>query len=744
MSVKDLFSSHEIKRLVMQAPSSVPHPLGSASAWLAQYPTLGDLDTLSVGGFSPPVGQFQPLSGISPWSADPAAVSPPIDAAADCGMCDDEPDEDAEDHDEQHDDGDDDDDDDDACSADSGIRMQFNPAYKRAYARGKRAAASSSRPRQALSARGGRPTQEVLDARRRDSVNDALQGQNMKGKQHSLKQCSHPVQIGDGFCPCYTNLWATGPGDTGKDELETHMRKWLSYTEAGRKAALVSQLREAYNRETNEWKLVVRGRSVCRHVFELYYPISTGQLTNIQKMIIHGLDEREGGDSDEVEAEANPRDPLGCGGKKATAVAGWLLGFFEEIGDRVGCLAEGSNEDTLIIPRMEKKMVWEEYKAAEGEDAASESLFMQTWRTHPLLAHVQMARKIRNFQLCTTCHRINEGITAAHKAHKTTELEKWRKIRREHHSLQRGERLSYYKRRREAASDLSGEEYLSIILDKWDSAKTTVPFWAREPSFLGAQEKHQMLQQHVLGVIVHGQPHTYYLYTFNDNLKGDANMNIEGIRRTLLKHLEGGRHMPRILYVQADNASDNKNFAMIAFLALLVFHGYVEEVQLSFLIVGHTHEDIDQFFSVLTKHLMNLKVVKTPQAFQTEIEKASSGKRRKVVARTVDAVLNWTDALKPFSNQTIAGIQRATFNVDEDVKEVRSPHVFRFTLRQDGMVAMHYKEFHCHQVWLPPRNPDSPADEWVTDPSGIELFSASNPPPDLTRIPIQVAPYVTS
>jgi hypothetical protein len=55
---------------------------------------------------------------------------------------------------------------------------------------------------------------------------------------------------------------------------------------------------------------------------------------------------------------------LGCGGKKATAVAGWLLGFFEESGDYVGCLAEGSNEDTLIIPRMEKKMVWEEYVVA--------------------------------------------------------------------------------------------------------------------------------------------------------------------------------------------------------------------------------------------------------------------------------------------------------------------------------------------------------------------------------------------
>lgn len=100
------------------------------------------------------------------------------------------------------------------------------------------------------------------------------------------------------------------------------------------------------------------------------------------------------------------------------------------------------------------------YKASEGEDAVSETHFMSMWRTHPLLAHVQMARKIRNFQLCTTCHRINEGITAAHKAHKTTELEKWRKIRREHHELQQGERLSYYKRRREGTSDLSGEEHL--------------------------------------------------------------------------------------------------------------------------------------------------------------------------------------------------------------------------------------------------------------------------------------------
>ena len=189
--------------------------------------------------------------------------------------------------------------------------------------------------------------------------------------------------------------------------------------------------------------------------------------------------------------------------------------------------------------------------------------------------------------------------------------------------------------------------FLSFRPDKWDSAKTIVPYWARDPSFLGAPERHKMLQQHVLGVTVQGSPHTYYLYTFNDNLKGDGSMNIEGIRRTLVKHFIGGKTMPRTLYIQAENASDNKNFAMIGFLAALVQHDYCNEVQLSFLLVGHTHEDTDQFFSVLTRHLVRLGVVKTPQAFQIEVQKAAAGKQRIVDGSTVDAVLDWTMALKP-------------------------------------------------------------------------------------------------
>ena len=56
---------------------------------------------------------------------------------------------------------------------------------------------------------------------------------------------------------------------------------------------------------------------------------------------------------------------------------------------------------------------------------------------------------------------------------------------------------------------------LSLILDKWDSAKTTCPFFARDPGGWWKSMKHDILEQHVLGVLVHGKPNKHYFYTVN-------------------------------------------------------------------------------------------------------------------------------------------------------------------------------------------------------------------------------------
>ncbi len=49
---------------------------------------------------------------------------------------------------------------------------------------------------------------------------------------------------------------------------------------------------------------------------------------------------------------------------------------------------------------------------------------------------------------------------------------------------------------------------------------------------------------------------------------------------------------------------NNKNQCLLVFLSLLMRRDVFEEVKLGFLVVGHTHEDIDGYFSYLLKKLM--------------------------------------------------------------------------------------------------------------------------------------------
>ena len=63
--------------------------------------------------------------------------------------------------------------------------------------------------------------------------------------------------------------------------------------------------------------------------------------------------------------------------------------------------------------------------------------------------------------------------------------------------------------------------------------------------------------------------------------------------------------------MQVDNASDNKNRWVLAMLGWLVLNDYVGSIELCMLMVGHTHEDIDQMFRVIAEALRNAKFIPT-------------------------------------------------------------------------------------------------------------------------------------
>ena len=63
------------------------------------------------------------------------------------------------------------------------------------------------------------------------------------------------------------------------------------------------------------------------------------------------------------------------------------------------------------------------------------------------------------------------------------------------------------------------------------------------------------------------------------------------------------KSLPQKMYLQLDSCADtNKNRFVMAYLSFLTARKVFKEIQFGFLMVGHTHEDIDAYFSYLSKN----------------------------------------------------------------------------------------------------------------------------------------------
>jgi hypothetical protein len=85
------------------------------------------------------------------------------------------------------------------------------------------------------------------------------------------------------------------------------------------------------------------------------------------------------------------------------------------------------------------------------------------------------------------------------------------------------------------------------------------------------------------------------------NLANDSNLVIDSIHRAVWRaqrsRIKAGVKLPSVLYLQLDNCRANKSKVMFAYASYLVMKGVFDKVRLCFCLVGHTHENIDQFFS---------------------------------------------------------------------------------------------------------------------------------------------------
>jgi hypothetical protein len=194
--------------------------------------------------------------------------------------------------------------------------------------------------------------------------------------------------------------------------------------------------------------------------------------------------------------------------------------------------------------------------------------------------------------------------------------------------------------------------------------------------------------------VVCGPVDAIFLYHTDDMIIGGANCMIE-IQRQIIIDLANELHkhgmsLPPSVVFQFDNCGENKNKFMFAFMSLLVEHHIFDYIECNFLIVGHTHTSIDQYFGVLSTQIKNQKFIGSPIALWHLLDSAHGDEeKRPIVNRPITVIYDYKKAFLPYLNKILY------FQV---------PHCFCFK-RVLGKAIMKYKLFSSHASWLP-KEPD--------------------------------------
>jgi hypothetical protein len=256
--------------------------------------------------------------------------------------------------------------------------------------------------------------------------------------------------------------------------------------------------------------------------------------------------------------------------------------------------------------------------------------------------------------------------------------------------MQEAERQRLSKHRQKARHNPN--KYTSVIVDGMDQSKTILPHFRRVPKDSKIKEGN-FVKVHVVGAKVIGNECKAYVFLMFDNFKSDSNCMLTVLHRVIRKMPPP---LPKVLFLTLDNTTkENKNKYVLSYLTYLVRMGVFEKVRLNFLLVGHTHEDIDQMFSCFSGNLRkkethDIKMLK-------EVIKDSYNVWGGVVIEEVDETMDW----KMFVDDHLLNVNDITYNQHFRIKNVNGVRI--------------WSKQYCHSKWYP----DDGIDIFKSEPVGI-------------------------
>ena len=143
-----------------------------------------------------------------------------------------------------------------------------------------------------------------------------------------------------------------------------------------------------------------------------------------------------------------------------------------------------------------------------------------------------------------------------------------------------------------------GKGDISMIIDAGGgSGCSSIPrFQSTEK---GEPARHKMLKIKSTFIKVHGVG-SLLVVTLPDIEKQGGNLTVECIMRGIAFVMKQTNLTKlRNLYIQLDNVSSNKCYSIISSMSAIVATGICKKIKINYLIVGHTHEDIDGLIGII-------------------------------------------------------------------------------------------------------------------------------------------------
>jgi hypothetical protein len=338
-------------------------------------------------------------------------------------------------------------------------------------------------------------------------------------------------------------------------------------------------------------------------------------------------------DGNEISLERKIRD------RAITSKANIITQWIKDLADFYQ--ADPTSNDRFL-PFYRKHVVWDlfvdEQTNLHPDLSWSSKYFYHIWRTENKNVKVRAWLK---FAKCDECVAIRKERKATKQG---ANLDKIRAREKAHIKFVKAERLSYYKRRRRGVD--TPDTHMSIVIDGADQQAYALPYHHVQTH---SSQKAIRVPIHVYGVMVHGIG--TWAYVYHDNVRQGTNVTVDVLFRTLAAIEDSGRTLPDTLYIQLDNTvKQNKSKFFMSYLAWLVKTGAFKRIVVSFLPVGHTHEDIDQLFSriaVLLRRSDARSRVELGEVIQLAYHKAGLVNNCPTVI-SVDSAINWSDFIEPF------------------------------------------------------------------------------------------------